>query len=78
MTVEAIKEAISELPVEDRTSLALWLNELEYDDWDKEMVRDFAPGGKAYHLVEKINREVEAGKARPMDEALAERSKSHP
>ncbi len=75
MTVEAIKEAITELPEEDRTSLAVWLNELEYDEWDKEMVGDFAPGGRGYHLVEEIKREVADGKARPMDEALAEHRK---
>lgn len=47
MTVEAIKDAIQQLPEEERTSLAAWLNEMEYDEWDKEMVTDFSPGGHA-------------------------------
>jgi hypothetical protein len=32
MTVEAIKAAIAELPENERHSLALWLNELDYDE----------------------------------------------
>ena len=54
MTVEAIKEAIAGLPEDERHSLAAWLNELDYDEWDKEMVKDFSPGGRGYALVEKV------------------------
>ncbi len=61
MTVEAIKAAIAELAEEERHSLALWLNELDYDDWDKEMVKDFSPGGRGYHLVEKVKRDIAEG-----------------
>ena len=38
MTVEALKEAIAELAENDRHSLAAWLNELEFDQWDRQMV----------------------------------------
>ena len=31
MSVDAIKEAIAALPLEERHALATWLNELEYD-----------------------------------------------
>jgi hypothetical protein len=37
MTVEAIKAAITQLPEDERRSLAAWLNELDYDEWEKEM-----------------------------------------
>jgi hypothetical protein len=40
MTVEDIKEAIAELPKEERHSLAQWLNEVDYDEWDSQMVLD--------------------------------------
>jgi hypothetical protein len=53
MTVDAIKAAISDLTEDERDSLTTWLNELDYDEWDKEMVKDFSPGGRGYHLVEK-------------------------
>jgi hypothetical protein len=71
MTVETIKEAIVGLPEEERHSLAVWLNELDYDEWDTEMVKDFSPGGSGYHLVEKIKREIAEGKARPIEEGLS-------
>jgi hypothetical protein len=70
MTVEAIKEAISRLPDDERHSLAAWLNDLEYDDWDRKMVSDFSAGGRGMALVEAIRREVSQGKAFPFEEGL--------
>ena len=58
MTVEAIKEAIAGLPEDDRHSLAAWLNGIEYDDWDKQMAKDFTPGGRGIALAEKVKREI--------------------
>jgi hypothetical protein len=68
MTVEAIKEAITGLHADERQSLAFWLNELEYDAWDRQMVRDFSPGGRGEALVEKVKREIAEGRAIPFDE----------
>ena len=76
MSVEAIKEAIAGLPEEERHALAVWLNELDYDEWDKEMVKDFSPDGRGYHLVEKVKRDIAEDKARPIDEGFAARPKS--
>jgi len=45
MSIDAIKEAITALPGDERHSLASWLNDLDYDDWDKEMAKDFSPRG---------------------------------
>ena len=70
MTVEAIKEAISQLPDGERHSLAAWLNELDYDDWDREMVADFSSGGRGMALVEAIKREIGQGKAIAFQEGL--------
>ena len=78
MTVEGIKAAIAELPEDERHSLALWLNSLDYDEWDQEMVKDFSPGGRGHHLVETVKRDTGAGKARPMEEGFAKRRKSRP
>lgn len=68
MGVEAIKKAISDLPEDQKFALAAWLNEQTMDHWDKEMQRDFSPGGRAYHLVEEVKAEIRAGKFRPMPE----------
>ncbi len=71
MTVEDIKEAIAELPKEERHSLAQWLNEVDYDEWDSQIVKDFSPGGRGAAWAERVKREVAEAKARPFDEGLA-------
>lgn len=73
MTVEAIKDAIVELAEDDRHSLAAWLNELEYDDWDQQMVKDFSLGGRGAAWAERVKRQLAEGLARPMEEGFAER-----
>ncbi len=76
MTVEAIKEAIAELPEDERHSLAAVLNELDYEEWDRQMARDFSPGGRGITWAERIKRDIADGKARPMKEGFSERRKS--
>lgn len=73
MTLETIKEVIVGLPEDERRSLALWLNGLDCDEWDKEMARDFSPGGRGGHLVEKVKADIAAGKFRPVEELCAAR-----
>lgn len=70
MTVESIKEAIARLPAYERHSLAAWLNELDYDDWDREMVTDFSPGGRGIALLEKVNRDIAGEKSSSLEEGL--------
>jgi len=72
MTVEALKEAIAELPENERHSLAAWLIELESDEWDMQMAKDFSPGGRGMELAERVKRDIAAGKARPLKEGMAE------
>ena len=72
MTVEALKKAIAELPENERHSLAAWLMEFEFDAWDKQMVKDFSPGGRGVELAERVKRDIAAGKARPFEEGRAE------
>ncbi|MGA2878496.1 MAG: hypothetical protein ABSG13_06065 [Bryobacteraceae bacterium] len=77
MTLEAIKEAINHLPEEERRKLAGWFEGMEEAAWDEEMKRDFASGGKGEPLAKEIQREISEGKARPLEEGLAERRRSH-
>ena len=72
MNVEAIKEVIAGLPEEERHSLAVWLNELDYDEWDRQMVKDFSPGGRGMAWAAKVKGEIAEGKARPMEESSAQ------
>ena len=75
MTVETIKEAITGLPEDDRHSLAAWLNDLDYDTWDKQMAKDFSPGGRGMALAERVKRQIAEGRDRPMEEGFAERGR---
>ena len=58
MTVDAIKDAIEQLPESERRKLADWFADLDEQAWDAEMERDFSPGGRGLRLVEKINEET--------------------
>lgn len=78
MTVEAIKEVIAGLPETDRHALAAWLNELDYDAWDRQMVRDFSRGGRGNALVEKVKREIAEGRGVPFSEAAAQAGRREP
>jgi len=66
MTVDAIKDAITGLPEEDRVALAAWLSLQTMDEWDRQMARDFAPGGRGAGVIEKVRAEIRAGKFGPM------------
>jgi hypothetical protein len=75
MTVEAIKEAIAQLSDADRRQLADWFEELEAQAWDEQIERDFSRGGRGVPLLAELEREINEGKTRPIDEVCAERRK---
>ena len=74
LTIDAIKEAISELPEQEKVSLSSWLNIQTMDEWDREMQRDFSTGGRGHHLVSKIKEEIRAGRFRPMSECKSHKT----
>jgi hypothetical protein len=76
MTIEAIKEAIQHLPVEERRKLAGWFEGMEEAAWDEELKRDFAPGGRGELLANQIQREISEGHARPLEEGFKKRRSS--
>ena len=72
MTLQAIKQPISELPEQDKTSLVAWLNEQEAKAWDKQIEEDFSEGGAGMALLEKWNAEIKTGRSVPLEEFLAQ------
>ena len=72
MTVESIKQAIAELPSEQKTSLTAWLVRQDMDDWDTQIEQDFSPGGAGMALLNEAEADVRQGRLKPMDELLAE------
>jgi hypothetical protein len=75
MNVEAIKEVIAHLPSEERQSLAVWLNSMEYDAWDRQMAEDFSPEGRGSHLLAKVEADIAAGKFHPAAEGCEQRKR---
>ena len=72
MTVESIKQAIAELPSEQKTSLTAWLVRQDLDDWDRQIEEDFSPGGAGMALLNDAEADIRQGRLKPMDELLAE------
>jgi Arc/MetJ-type ribon-helix-helix transcriptional regulator len=73
MTVDAIKDAIAQLPEQDRRQLTHWLEEMEEQAWDRQMEQDFAPGGRGAHLLEKVDRQIDTGNFPSLEEGLRQR-----
>ena len=59
MTLAEIKDAIEQLPGEDRTALASWLADLERKEWDDQIRHDFSPGGPGLALLEEVDAQID-------------------
>jgi len=72
MTLEAIMEAITDLPRDEKARLAAWLLQQDMEEWDRQIEEDFSPGGNGMALLEEAEADVREGRVKPMDEFLAE------
>lgn len=72
MTIQAIKEAIEELPPRVKTRLAAWILRQDREEWDRQIEDDFSPGGRGMGLLKEAESDIRQGKTRPLDELLAE------
>ncbi|HMD96427.1 MAG TPA: hypothetical protein VKM93_03725 [Terriglobia bacterium] len=70
--MEAIKEAIAVLAPDEKTGPAAWLLQQDMEEWDRQIEEDFSPGGRGMALLEAAESDVGQGRAKPMDEFLAE------
>jgi len=55
MTVEAIKDLIEHLPLDDQVLLARWLGDRDRQTWDAEIERDFSAGGAGMALLDEVD-----------------------
>ena len=78
MTMEAIKEAITELPRAEKTRLAAWLLQQDVEEWDRQIQEDFSSGGRGMTLLEEAKADVREGRVKPMDEFLAKARRNQP
>jgi hypothetical protein len=76
--MEAIKEAITELPRAEKTRLAAWLLQQDVEEWDRQIQEDFSSGGRGMTLLEEAKADVREGRVKPMDEFLAKARRNQP
>jgi hypothetical protein len=76
--MEAIKEAITELPRAEKTRLAAWLLQQDAKEWDRQIQEDFSSGGRGMTLLEEAKADVREGRVKPMDEFLAKARRNQP
>jgi hypothetical protein len=77
MTLEVIKQAITELPEQEKASLVAWLNEQDAKAWDNQIEDDFSEGGAGMALLETWDAEIKAGGSVTLEEFLAQRETAH-
>jgi hypothetical protein len=73
MTLQAIKEAIAELPNTEKTSLVSWLNAQDADAWNRQIEADFPEGAAGMALLEQWDSEIAEGESISPDEFLRQR-----
>jgi hypothetical protein len=73
MTLEAIKEAITELPDAEKVLLISWLNMQDAKAWDRQIEADFSEGGAGMALLQQWDAEIQSGKSIPLEEFLQKR-----
>ena len=74
MTVEAIKHAVEELSEAELFQFAEWVQEMKEQAWDRQIEKDFAPGGRAEPLVARLDREIAAGNFSSLEEGFRQRT----
>ena len=72
MTIEAIKEAIAELPPDEKSRLAAWVLQQDLDEWDRQIGDDFSPGGAGMALLAEAQADARAGRSKPLEQFLSE------
>ena len=71
--VRTIAEQVKALPKKEFEEFLSWLADYELensDQWDKELELDSQQGGQLDHVLQRVRRDIEAGKSRPLDEVL--------
>ena len=65
MSVLELEQAISQLPPQELSQLATWLEEYMAAEWDKQLERDVA-SGKFDKIIAKVDADIDAGRSNPL------------
>ena len=74
-TVQRLAEQVSALPEEELEEFLNWLADRELvgeREWDAEIERDFAPGGRFAPVLDRVRADIAAGRSRPLDEVFGD------
>ena len=66
MSLVEIERAVDELSPKELAKLAHYVARRDKLAWDKELQKDFAPGGKHEKALEKIDAEIKSGDFTPL------------
>ena len=72
-TVGRIVDQVKQLRQDEYEELLDWLAERqasEMDVWDKELERDSRPGGRLQAVMNRVRKDIAAGRTKPLDEVL--------
>jgi len=61
MRLSEIEKAVGGLPPNELAKLAAYVARRDKLAWDRELEKDFSPGGKHEKVLEKIDAEIDAG-----------------
>jgi len=66
MDIADIQHEIEALPIEQQSALLNWLAERDRVQWDREIERDFSPGGRGAELLDQVQARVKRGESTPL------------
>ncbi len=69
-TVGRIVDQVKQLRQDEYEELLDWLAERkasEMDAWDKELERDSRPGGRLQAVMNRVRKDIAAGRTKPLD-----------
>ena len=66
MSLVEVKQTIERLSEEDQAALVAWLDQRDRESWDRQITRDFSPGGAGMTLLEQVDAEIDKGNFKPL------------
>jgi len=73
VTVEKIINDVKLLRQQELNEFLTWLGDYEleqFDDWDEEIQRDSQPGGRLQVVLDRVRKDISAGRTKPLDKVL--------
>ena len=66
MSLLEVQQTIERLSEEEQATLMAWLEQRDRALWDRQITRDFSPGGAGMTLLEQVDAEIDKGNFEPL------------